>query len=101
MRIMITARRCEVSDHLRERVRELVARLEKTAPRLEGARATFSEEHGEAVVELRMTGRRGQVHRASGAGPDHRTALDRAVERMRRVVKRGPAKRRALQRQVR
>lgn len=101
MRITITARHCEVTEHLRERARELVSRLEKIAPRLDTARVTFSEDHGEAEVELQMRGVRGQAHLARGAGGDHRTALDRAVERMRRQVRRGPARRRALQRQAR
>jgi len=101
VRITITARHCEVPDHLRARVRELVSRLEKIAPRLDAARVTFSEDHGEAEVELQIRGARGQAHVARGAGTDHRTALDRAVERMRRQARRGPAKRRALQRQTR
>ncbi len=101
MRITITARHCDVSDHLRERARDLVARLEKVAPRLDVARVTFSEDHGAAEVELQMRGVRGQAHVARGSGADHRSALDRAVERMRRQVRRAPARRRALQRQAR
>lgn len=101
MRVTITARHCEIEDHLRDRARELMERLGKAAPRLVTARVTFSEDHDEALVELQVRGARGLVHLAHGTGADHRSALDLAVQRMRRQVGRAPAKRRALQRQPR
>jgi ribosome-associated translation inhibitor RaiA len=101
VRVTIAARQCEIADHLRDRARELVSRLERVAPRVHSARVTFAEDHGESVVELELRGARGAVHVARGAGPDHRSALDRAAQRMRRQAGRVPARRRALQRQPR
>ncbi len=101
MRVTISARQCEIADHLRDRARVLMDRLAKTAPRIHSGRVTFAEDHGEMVVELQLRAARGVVHVAHGAGPDHRSALDRAAQRMRRQAGRVPAKRRARQRQPR
>lgn len=98
MRITITARHCQVSDDLHERARAVVQRLAKVAARTHAARVTFVEEHGETAVELQVNTVRGRVHVARASGPDHRTALDRAADRMRRQVGRAPARRRTLQR---
>lgn len=101
MRVTITARHCEVSDELRARARDLVSRLEKVSSRLHAARVTFGEDHGESMVELRVQAARGKVHVARGLGADHRSALDRAADRVRRQVGRIPARDRSLQRQGR
>jgi ribosomal subunit interface protein len=101
VRVTITARHVEITDELRARARELVERLERVAPRATGARVTFAEDHGEAEVELQISATRGQLLVARGAGPDHRTALDRAADRLRRRAGRHPDKRRALHRESR
>jgi ribosome-associated translation inhibitor RaiA len=101
VRVTITARHCEVSDALRARARDIVSRLDKVGARLHAARVTFGEDHGESLVELEVRATRGKVHVARGLATDHRTALDRAAERMRRQVGRLPARVRTLQRQGR
>jgi ribosome-associated translation inhibitor RaiA len=53
------------------------------------------------MVELQVQAARGKVHVARGLGTDHRTALDRAADRLRRQVGRSPARDRTLQRQGR
>ena len=101
VRTTITARHVEVSDELRARARDLVSRLTKVASRLHTARVTFGEDHGESMVELQVQAARGKVHVARGLGADHRTALDRAADRLRRQVGKSPARVRTLQRQGR
>ena len=101
MRVTITARHCEVSDELPQRAREVLGRLEKVAARAHTGRVTFVEEHGEPSVELQVHTVRGQVYVARASGTDHRTALDRAADRMRRQLGRAPARRRTRQRAAR
>jgi len=101
VRVTITARHCEVSDELRARARDLVSRLDKVGARLQSARVMFGEDHGESLVEIEVRASRGRVQVARGLGADHRTALDRAADRMRRQVGRIPARVRTLQRQGR
>jgi ribosome-associated translation inhibitor RaiA len=94
MRTTITARHCEVSDELRARARELVGRLAKVAARPHDAQVLFLEDHGAATAEVRLHTARGQVYVGSAAGTDHRSALDRAVARVRRQLDKTPARRR-------
>lgn len=101
VRITITARHVEVSDELRARARDLVSRLTKVAARPHSARVTFGEDHGESMIEIQVLAARGKVHVARGLGVDHRTALDRAIGRLRRQAGRTPARVRTLQRQGR
>jgi ribosome-associated translation inhibitor RaiA len=48
----------------------------------------FDVEGAEAVAELRLHLAHGEVLVARGAGEDHRTALDRAEERLKRQASR-------------
>jgi ribosome-associated translation inhibitor RaiA len=48
----------------------------------------FEAEGLDRVAELRMHLAHGEVLVARGDGPDHRTALDRAEEKLRRQVER-------------
>jgi ribosome-associated translation inhibitor RaiA len=50
----------------------------------------FLIDAGEPVVELQLHTVRGRVNVARAAGPDHRTALDRATGRLRRQLQRAP-----------
>jgi ribosomal subunit interface protein len=92
VRITVTARHCEVPDELRERARELVRRLDKIARRLQEARVTFDSNHGSSTVELRLHLPQGRVHLATGGAVDHRSALDRAVAKVRRQLDKTPAR---------
>lgn len=95
MRIIITARHCEIAGDLRGRARTLLERLGKIASRPHDGQVIFSEDHGAPAVELRLHTARGQVHVGRADGPDHRTALDRAAARVRRQLdKAAPARRR-------
>ena len=103
MRITIAARHCEISEDLRARARVLMERLGKVAGRPHDAQVTFAEDHGTASAELRLHTARGVVRVASAVGADHRSALDRAIARLRRQLdkKPAPARRRAVQREPR
>jgi ribosomal subunit interface protein len=88
METIITARHCEISDTLRDRASTIVERLEALAPREVQATIVFDMEGAAATAEVRVHVANGDMLVASGDGPDHRTALDRAEERMRRQVTR-------------
>jgi ribosomal subunit interface protein len=91
--ITVTARHGEIPDELRERARELVGRLEKIARRPQEARVTFDTDHGSSTVELRLRLPQGRVHMATGSAVDHRSALDRAVAKVRRQLDKTPVRR--------
>ncbi len=86
MQTTITARHCEVPDALRERARVVTERLGALASRPLDAVVTFDADGLDQVVELRLHDSRGELFVATGEGTDHRTALDRAEERLRRQL---------------
>jgi ribosome-associated translation inhibitor RaiA len=93
MRITITARHCDVSPDLRLRARGQVERLAKVAARPHDGQVIFGDDHGVTTVELRLHTARGTVFIGRAEGDDHRSALDRAVARVRRQLDKSPAKR--------
>ena len=96
MDIIITARHGEVPEALRLRAEEVVTRLARFAHRPTAANITFDAEHQRALAELRLTAARGVLYVANGEAADHRTALDRAVSKLRRQLdKSAPSPRRA------
>jgi ribosomal subunit interface protein len=94
MRITVIARHCDVPEALRERARRVLERLALRARRAQGAQVVFSEAHARCRVELRLTAARGVTHIAAAEAADHRTALDRAVARLRRQFDKAVPKRR-------
>lgn len=88
MQTIITARHCEVSDQLRERAITVVQRLGNLASQAMEVTVVFDTEGAEQTVELRLHPAGGEVLLAKGGGVDHRTALDRAEEKLRRQVER-------------
>src|SRR5687767_9366603 len=86
MQTTITARHCEVPEALRERARIVAERLGALASRPLEATVTFYADGLEQVVELRLHDSRGERFVASGEATDHRTALDRAEEKLRRQL---------------
>ena len=86
MRITITARHTGVDDDLRALTRELVERVVKLVRRPHHAQVTFSEEHDEAGVEIEVHVPRGRVYVAKSHAADHRSALDAAIARMKRLT---------------
>lgn len=88
MQTTITARHCEVSDPLRDRAITVVERLGGLASRAMEMIVVFDTEGIQQIVELRLHLAAGDVLVAKADGPDHRTALDRAEEKLRRQVER-------------
>lgn len=88
MQPTITARHCEISDALRDRAVSVVERLGTLASRPMESTVVFDTDGIELTVEIRLHLARGEVLVAGGDGPDHRTALDRAEEKLRRQIER-------------
>ena len=86
MRVTITARHTEIDKDLRAHARELVQKVAKLARRPHHAQVTFTEEHGEAGVEIAVHAPRGRVHVAKSSAADLRSALDAAIARVKRQL---------------
>ena len=98
MRITVTARHVDVDEALRAHAVELVTRVAKFARRPHHAQVVFLADHDESGVELELHVPRGRVHVAKAFGPDHRSALDVAIDRLKRQLideKTSPRPRRA------
>jgi ribosomal subunit interface protein len=91
MHTTITARHCEIPDALRLRATEVCARLERHASRPVDCSVTFDAGRLAQTAEIRLHLSRGEVLVATGEGADHRSALDRAEERLRRQLERAHA----------
>lgn len=95
MQTTITARHCEVSEPLRERAITVTERLGNLASHPMEMTVVFDADGIQQTVELRLHVARGEILIATGEGTDHRTALDRAEEKLRRQVERVSERRRA------
>ena len=92
MQPTITVRHCEISEALRERAITVVRRLGNLISRPMEAAVVFDVDATQPTVEIRLHVPRGEVLVARGEGSDHRTALDRAEERLRRQLERVAAR---------
>jgi ribosomal subunit interface protein len=88
METTITARHCEIPDTLREHAASIGERIAVFAPRPIDIAVVFDVEGPQRVAELRLHVAHGEVFVAHGDGPDHRSALDRAEEKLRRQATR-------------
>ena len=88
MQTTITVRHGEIPDGLRERAISMVERLGKVTPRPMEMVVVFDQDASTPVAELRLHIAGGEILVARGDGPDHRSALDRAEEKLRRQVER-------------
>jgi ribosomal subunit interface protein len=86
MQTTITVRHCEITDALRERALTVSDRLANFSRRPLEAAIVFDEDGLQRVVELRLRVARGEILVAKGEGGDHRTALDRAEDKLRRQL---------------
>ena len=83
MRTTISARHCELTDTLRTRARTVTQRLAELSPHALDATVVFDEAPLRHRVEIRLHARGRKLLVGVGQGPDHRTALDRAEEKLR------------------
>lgn len=86
MRITITARHTEIDDDLRAHAVELVQKVAKVARRPHHAQVSFTEDAGQAGVEIEVHVPRGRTYVAKAQATDHRSALDIAIARMKRQL---------------
>jgi ribosomal subunit interface protein len=86
MQTAITARHCEISETLREHALSVVERLGALAHRPIESVVVFDTDGTKATAELRLHASRGELLVARGEGDDHRSALDRAEEKLRRQL---------------
>jgi len=83
MRITISARHCEATEALRERARAVATRLAELSPHALDATVVFDAAPLVHSVEIRLHARGRKLLIGIGQGSDHRTALDRAEEKLR------------------
>jgi ribosomal subunit interface protein len=88
MQTTITARHCEIPETLRDRAISVVERLGKATPRPMDMTVLFDAEGLDRIAELRLHLAGGEILVATGQASDHRTALDRAEEKLRRQLER-------------
>lgn len=88
MRVQITARRCDVTESVRDRTEAMVTKLTKFDPRVTAAEVVFEEERHARRVEgiLSVDGDEAVV--ASGEGGDFTAAVDQMVDRLAKIVRR-------------
>lgn len=88
MEPVISARHCDISESLRERALGFLDRLGALAHRPVDAAVVFATDAGQHQVELRLHVSHGEVLVANGTAADHRSALDRAEEKLRKQLER-------------
>jgi ribosome-associated translation inhibitor RaiA len=88
MQTTIVVRHSEIADGLRQRAITVVERLGNMAARPMEMTIVFDPDGLDRTVELRLHLAKGEILVATGEGADHRTALDRAEEKLRRQVER-------------
>ena len=86
MQTIVTARHCEISELLQERAGTIADRLGALAMRPISCTVLFDVEGTESLAELRLLDANGETLVSRGEGADHRTALDRAEERLKRQI---------------
>ena len=92
MQTTITARHCEISDAIRERALTVVERLGSIATRPMEASVVFDTDGHQQTAELRLHLATGDLLVAGGEAADHRTALDRAEEKLRKQLEKASAR---------
>jgi len=90
----ISARHCEITEVLRERARAVTERLAQLSPHALDATVVFDMSPPLCTAEIRLHARGGKVLKGAGSAPDHRTALDRAEEKLRPQLEKATSQRR-------
>lgn len=91
MDVRLTARHCSISDSLRRRATERLEALTRFEPTLASADVRLASDHGAPVAEVRLLCR-GTALQASASGETLQVALDTAVERAERQLRRRRAR---------
>jgi len=88
LRVQIAARHCDIPDSVRRRTEEQIIKLGKYDPRVGGAEVVFEEEKRTRRVEVILSVNGGPPVVAHGEGEEFRTALDKVIDRLSRILKR-------------
>jgi putative sigma-54 modulation protein len=88
LRVQIAARHCDIPDSVRQRTEEQINRLAKYDPRVSAAEVIYEEEKRTKRVEVILSVDRTDPVVAHGEGEEFRTALDKVVDRLSRILKR-------------
>ncbi len=98
MQTIVTARHCDISQPLQERASAIADRVSALATRPISCTVVFDVEGTQSLAELRLVDARGTALVSHGEGPDHRTALDRAEERLKRQLETASGRQRRARR---
>jgi len=91
MQTTITVRHCEIPEALLARARTVVERLGTFAHRPLESHVVFDTDGAARTAEIRLHAARGELLVARGEADDHRTALDRAEEKLQRQLEKDKA----------
>ncbi|MCU0620634.1 MAG: HPF/RaiA family ribosome-associated protein [Gemmatimonadales bacterium] len=94
----VTTRHCEIDEALETRARAVAERIGTVAVRPIECTVLFDAEGQLQVAELRLRDARGESFIGRGEGENHRTALDRAEERLRRQLQSASGRARSARR---
>lgn len=83
MQTTITTRHGDVPEVLKERAQAIADRLGQFASRAVECTVVFDTDHNIARAEVRLHVARGRLLVAVGEAADHRSALDRAEDKLR------------------
>jgi ribosomal subunit interface protein len=86
MHTTITARHCEISEELRARADAVLRRLGELAERPVDGTIVFDVAANAFQAEIRLHVSRGDTFVGTATEKDHRSALDRAEEKVRRQL---------------
>lgn len=93
MKMQITARKCDVSQTIRDRAEELAGRWPRFEPALSGVQIVFSVDGREHDVEAILSLDRMDRAAAKGRGDDFRKALDDLDKKVSKILRRQHQKR--------
>ena len=88
MRIQVAARHCDIPDSVRKRTEEQLTRLAKYEPRVSSAEVVYEEVKRVRKVEIILSVDRGEPVVARAEGEEFRTALDKVIDRLSRILRR-------------
>ncbi len=91
MKVLVTARHCEIDDELRQRAIELVQKAAKLATRPHRAEIIFDDDHHRKIVEFQLYLSRGHTYVSSAEASSFLTAMDRSAKKLRNQLDKLPS----------
>ena len=91
MKVLVTARHCEIDDDVRDRALELIQKLAKLTTKPQRAEVVFDDDHHRKIVEFQLYLARGQAHISSSEASDFRKAMDSAAAKLRNQLDKMPS----------